>query len=180
MSNDVTSTRNLLVTLVLLLVILAMIGGDLVTDYLAGTSVSHLMIEFSVMILCAVGAGLLIREFARARAAVTALQRDIVAVQEEADRWRSETQEVLEGLGAAIDNQFRRWALTAAEREIGLLLLKGLSHREIGRIRRTSERTVREQARSIYSKAGLSGRSGLSAFFLEDLLLPVASVEGGD
>jgi DNA-binding CsgD family transcriptional regulator len=80
---------------------------------------------------------------------------------------------VLEGLGAAIDRQFRRWALTEAEREIALLILKGLSHKAIARIRRTSERTVREQARSIYNKAGLSGRSGLSAFFLEDLLLPV-------
>ena len=60
------------------------------------------------------------RELAAARATVTALQRDIVAVQEEADRWRSETHEVLEGLGAAIDRQFRRWALTEAERE-GLL-----------------------------------------------------------
>jgi DNA-binding CsgD family transcriptional regulator len=156
-----------------MLVVLVLIGGDMVTDYRAGTPVAHLLIELAVMILCAFGAGLLIRELAAARATVTALQRDIVAVQEEADRWRSETHEVLEGLGAAIDRQFRRWALTEAEREIALLILKGLSHKAIARIRRTSERTVREQARSIYNKAGLSGRSGLSAFFLEDLLLPV-------
>jgi len=172
MSEDVTSTRNLLATLVLMLVVLGMIGGDLVTDYLAGTPLSHLLIEFSVMGLCAVGAGLLVRELATARATVTALRRDIATVREEADRWRSETHELLEGLGAAIDRQFRRWALTAAEREIALLLLKGLSHKTIARVRRTSERTVREQARSIYGKAGLGGRSGLAAFFLEDLLHP--------
>ena len=41
-------------------------------------------------------------------------------------------------------------------------------------MRATSERTVREQARSVYRKAGVSGRSGLSAYFLEDLLLPGA------
>lgn len=38
------------------------------------------------------------------------------------------------------------------------------------RRRGTSERTVREQARSAYQKAGLRGRSELAAFFLGDLL----------
>ena len=37
-------------------------------------------------------------------------------------------------------------------------------------MRETRERTVREQARAVYRKAGLGGRSELSAFFLEDLL----------
>jgi hypothetical protein len=32
--------------------------------------------------------------------------------------------------------------------------------------------TIRAQTNAIYSKSGLSGRSELSAFFLEDLLLP--------
>lgn len=40
----------------------------------------------------------------------------------------------------------------------------------------TSERTIRAQARSIYAKAGLSGRAALSAFFLEDLLAPIEHV----
>jgi DNA-binding NarL/FixJ family response regulator len=35
-----------------------------------------------------------------------------------------------------------------------------------------SETTVRQQARAIYRKAGLSGRHDLAAFFLEDLLGP--------
>ena len=52
------------------------------------------------------------------------------------------------------------------------LLLKGLSLREIAQLRDTSERTVREQARSVYRKAGINGRASLSAYFLEDLLLP--------
>ena len=43
----------------------------------------------------------------------------------------------------------------------------------------TSERIVREQARSIYSKAGLTGRAALSAFFLEDLLAPIEGLGAG-
>lgn len=53
-----------------------------------------------------------------------------------------------------------------------VLLLKGLGQKEIANIRATSERTVREQARSVYRKLGLAGRISLPAFFLEDLLLP--------
>ena len=68
--------------------------------------------------------------------------------------------------------QFERWQLTAAEREVALLLLKGLSHKEIAVLRDTSERTIRQQAQSIYGKSNLSGRAALSAFFLEDMLLP--------
>jgi DNA-binding NarL/FixJ family response regulator len=40
--------------------------------------------------------------------------------------------------------------------------------------RATSETTIRQQALAIYRKAGVRNRSDLSAFFLEDLLLPAA------
>lgn len=60
---------------------------------------------------------------------------------------------------------------------MALLLLKGLSNKEIAAVRAASERTVREQARSIYSKTGLTGRAALSAFFLEDLLAPIEGLE---
>jgi hypothetical protein len=34
---------------------------------------------------------------------------------------------------------------------------------------------VRQQAIAVYRKSGLAGRAELSAFFLEDLLLPIDS-----
>jgi DNA-binding CsgD family transcriptional regulator len=91
---------------------------------------------------------------------------------EDARRWNREAQDLLKGLGAAIDRQFDAWGLTPAEREIALLQLKGFRHREIADLRKTSERTVRHQALAIYRKSGLNGRSDLAAFFLEDLFLP--------
>ena len=66
--------------------------------------------------------------------------------------------------------QLGRWELTAAEKEVAILVLKGLSHKEVADVRKTSERTARKQARAVYKKAGLDGRAALSAFFLEDLL----------
>lgn len=101
------------------------------------------------------------------------LIHDLEVARTEGAAWRADMRELLRGLGDAIDAQFDRWELTPAEREVALLMLKGLSHKEIAAARDSSERTVRQQARAIYSKANLSGRAALSAFFLEDLLLPL-------
>jgi DNA-binding NarL/FixJ family response regulator len=105
-----------------------------------------------------------------------ALIRDLDAARIQGRQWRDETRALLRGLGEAIDRQFLAWKLTEAEREVGLLILKGLSLKEIAGARVTSERTIRAQARAIYAKAGLSGRAALSAFFLEDLLAPIEHV----
>lgn len=106
-----------------------------------------------------------------------ALVRDLDVARIQGRQWRDETRALLKGLGAAIDRQFVTWKLTEAERDVGLLILKGLSLKEIAAARATSERTIRAQARSIYGKAGLSGRAALSAFFLEDLLAPIEHAE---
>jgi len=90
----------------------------------------------------------------------------------ETNRWKREAGDLLAGLGVAIDAQFERWQLSPAEREVALLLLKGLSHKEIATVRHVGEATVRQQAQGVYRKSGLSNRNDLAAFFLEDLLLP--------
>ena len=105
-----------------------------------------------------------------------ALVRDLDVARIQGRQWRDETRALLKGLGETIGRQFLTWKLTEAEREVGLLILKGLSLNEIAATRVTSERTIRAQARSIYAKAGLSGRAALSAFFLEDLLAPIERV----
>ncbi len=48
--------------------------------------------------------------------------------------------------------------------------------KEVSGLREVSERTTRQQAVTIYSKADIGGRAELSAFFLEDLLLPSRSL----
>ncbi|MCP5363623.1 MAG: response regulator transcription factor [Hyphomicrobiales bacterium] len=59
-------------------------------------------------------------------------------------------------------------------------MLKGLTHKEIAVLRETSEATVRQHATAIYRKSGLSNRSQLTAFFLEDLLAPLGDRDGVD
>lgn len=152
--------------------IAAAMAADLGTDWGAGTSVEHLLLELGVMILGIAGALHLWAGLRAARVRARSLAKDLDASRAEAARWRRESQDLLRGLSVAIDRQLERWGLTAAEREVAMLLLKGLGHREVAQVRGTSERTARQQALSIYRKAGLSGRAELSAFFLEDLLPP--------
>lgn len=85
------------------------------------------------------------------------------------EQWRTESEAWRKGLRGTIDAQFTRWGLSSAESEVAILLLKGLSLKEVAEARQTSERTARQQALAVYRKAGLSGRAELAAFFLEDL-----------
>ena len=78
----------------------------------------------------------------------------------------------IKGVSCTINKQFINWKLTPSQKEIGMLLLKGLNFQEIANVRNTSERTVRQQATEIYKKTKLKGRHEFAAFFLEDLLLP--------
>jgi len=148
---------------------------DLATDLAAGVQPSHAAVEGVVVAISLVGGVVLWRELQAQRGRAAALETRLHRTEAEAQRWRAETEELLAGLGSAIDTQFARWELTPAEREVALLLLKGYSHKEIARIRGISDRTARQQGRCIYRKADLAGRAELSAFFLEGILLPVSS-----
>lgn len=71
---------------------------------------------------------------------------------------------------AAMRFQFAEWGLSATECEVALLLIKGLSMKEISAARGVKEKTVRQQATAIYAKAGCAGRHELVAHFIEDLM----------
>lgn len=75
-------------------------------------------------------------------------------------------------LADVIIDEFDRWQLTKTEKEIALLLIKGLSMQEIAEIRHVKEKSVRQQSTGIYTKANVSNRNELSAYFIEDLLAP--------
>ena len=117
----------------------------------------------------ATGAALLAQRMQAQHEEKMALLRDLDIARAEGSEWRGKVQTHLSGLKAGVDVQFREWGLTGAESEIGLLILKGLSHKEIAALRATTEATVRQQAQSIYRKAKLPGKTAFSAYFLEDL-----------
>ncbi|MCX5743767.1 MAG: LuxR C-terminal-related transcriptional regulator [Proteobacteria bacterium] len=156
-----------------------LVAVDLATDARAGSTTLHVVVEAVVItigILVSVRSALTVRRLVREardlRSSAARLTRTLDASRQEADRWRRDARNLIDGLGAAIDQQFDAWGLSRAEQDIARLLLKGLSHKEIAQIRNVGETTVRQQAQATYRKAGLGGRNDLAAFFLEDLLTP--------
>ena len=161
------------IAITLYLVIFVLIAFDVLGDYSDGIDWGHVMVELLVLLLAAAGLGYFgSKYFQETQLALSMLKTDLENARQEARIWRKENNALIAGLGVEIQKQFSRWELTQAEAEVALLLLKGFSHQEIADIRHASERTVREQARVVYRKSGNTGRSELSAFFLEDLLLP--------
>lgn len=102
---------------------------------------------------------------------------DLSATRDTLDQTRASLSELDKKRGQAsrqyaevIQEQLGAWDFTASEKEVALLLLKGLSFEEIAGVRDTKEKTVRQQATAIYRKSGLNGRHELAAWFFEDFL----------
>jgi DNA-binding CsgD family transcriptional regulator len=152
---------------------------DIYTDVGEGASFGHLGGEAIIALFSLGGAVLLWMRIQGLKEEVTD-QKEIAAqaeaarsiALEEAVKWRKEASNAIRGLSDAIDSQLTKWKLTSAEKEVALLLLKGLSLKEIADVRGVSEKTARAQSFSLYAKSSLGGRAELSAFFLEDLMLP--------
>jgi DNA-binding CsgD family transcriptional regulator len=152
-------------------VMTALIAIDLATDVWSGTAAFHVVVEgamIAIGIVAAVRLAMRVRELTREarelREHARELTANLDASRQDAARWRRDAGDLIAGL--------EHWSLSPAEKAVARLLLKGLSHKEIAVIREVNETTVRQQARAIYRKAGLSGRNDLAAFFLEDLLGP--------
>jgi DNA-binding CsgD family transcriptional regulator len=166
------NNRERLVIACALAVTFALVGIDLFNDFGEGVAGWHVALEAGAALSALSGLFFLLR------GAVTLKRRlgeEIArssAYRDEAEAWRSQARQYLAGLAAAIDQQLTRWKLTVAEKDVAFLLLKGYGLKEIAQLRNTAEKTTRAQSTSIYAKAGLSGRSELAAFFLEDLLVP--------
>jgi DNA-binding CsgD family transcriptional regulator len=168
--HDMRSMRAVLAAVLAAIVI----GGavDLALDAPTRWLSPHVIYE-----LLLIGGGLaaalwLWRAWRGAAESAATLRRSLAEEQAEREAWRERARQSLEGFGRAVDEQFGRWGLTPAEREVALLLLKGRGHKQIAAATGRSERTVRQHAVAAYRKAGLGGRAELAAFFLTDLQLP--------
>jgi DNA-binding CsgD family transcriptional regulator len=68
-----------------------------------------------------------------------------------------------------IEWQLDEWQLTQAQKEIAVLLLKGLTPQEIAEARHVQVKTVRNHLSAIYEKSSLPGRHVFCAWFFEGL-----------
>lgn len=153
-------------------IVAVMVGFDLFTDSKEGVVIWHVFVEGSIALLALFGVFYILRGSVELKHRLEKEITSFTDYKKEAELWKVESKKYLDGLSKAIDQQLSKWKLSTAEKEVAFLLLKGMSLKEIAVIRNTAEKTARVQSMAIYSKSGLAGRSELSAFFLEDLLLP--------
>lgn len=151
--------------------LLVAIGGaiDIVLDRPANGLTPHIVLE---TLLMAVSLGFAVHLWRGWRATSSSLRKARFSLAEreaERDAWRARARSAIASFAAAVQTQLDEWHLTPTEREVALLLLEGLGHKQIAARTGRSERTVRQHAVSIYDKAGVGGRAELAAFFLSGL-----------
>lgn len=156
----------------ILLLISLMTTFDLLTDLGEGVVWWHVAIEGSVALIALVGVYFLVKGTFTLQKSLQKEKELSSKLLEESFHWKENSKKFIDGLSKSIGLQLDKWDLTKSEKEVAFLLIKGFSLKEIAEFRSTAEKTTRAQATSIYAKSELSGRSQLSAFFLEDLLLP--------
>jgi DNA-binding CsgD family transcriptional regulator len=130
--------------------------GDLFADLVAGDVGPHLAVEAAAVAVLALGVGL-----------------GAVATRQALERLREQAAALDVARGAfasVVEDQFDRWGLTAAERDVALLALKGLTAAEIAAVRGAAPGTVRAQLSRVYAKAGVSDRGQFAALFVEELI----------
>ncbi|MEB8433542.1 helix-turn-helix transcriptional regulator [Cocleimonas sp. KMM 6892] len=140
------------------------------TDFSDGESLAQAWVEIGIVIMSL--AGLLYFAYIIAVQAKEKikLKDNLADVRKQLESSNIRLQDGKKEYQKVIQWQFSEWGLSPSEQEVALLMLKGLSVKEISASRNTHEKTVRKQASAIYEKSGLGGRHELSAWFFEDLL----------
>lgn len=146
--------------------------ADLRHDMLDHLSYTHMLIEIFTLIIALSGSAFFIFRTLRLFQQNSKLKVELAAEFSQRKSFQEKAMLYSNGLYKAIEDEFNKWDLTPVEREIGILILKGLSIKEMSLAQGSSDKTIQHHCTSIYKKSGLKGRTELSAYFLEDLLSP--------
>ncbi len=168
-----TSLQKLLLTLFFLIIAaysLYEVYDELSDLALNKVSLWHVTVEILIVIISFSGLSYITyimyaqnKEKSRLKHSLNNVRKDLESSNIRLHEGKKEYQKVIQW-------QFSEWKLSPSEKEVALLLLKGLSIKEVATCRNTQEKTVRKQASAVYEKSKLSGRHELSAWFFEDML----------
>jgi len=140
-------------------------------EYLDGDyGIWNLTLEAFVILASTLGIAFLIRVIQQRSREADVLRRQLKTTRKDLNAMDDKIRQASRQYSEVIQAQLTTWEFTPSEKEIAMLLLKGLSFDEIAGIRDAKEKTVRQQATAIYRKSGLSGRHEFAAWFFEDFL----------
>ena len=154
----------------ILLLIALSSGIDLATDLSHGAAADHIAKEGVIVLMSLITILWLIAGLRAQMKQISELKQQLKASKHPEQLPPEYVVKARKQFSEVVNQQFTDWKLTASEAEVGWLLLKGLSLKEVAVVRNTLEKTVRQQASSIYKKAGVNGRHAFAAWFLEDLM----------
>ena len=158
---------------IILLIIMCLNFFDVLTDISLGVPVWHIFSESIIVIVSGIGALFLIKDISARTTDIANLKHELLISDDKFRNISDEMKNARREYSTVIHSQFEQWSLTPSEQEVAMLLLKGLSFKEISAVRNTKEKTVRQQASVIYSKANVDGRHEFAAWFLEDFMTPI-------
>ena len=132
--------------------------GDVIVDVGEGDHLDdlHMILEAVAAVALSAGVIYLMRELRDLINRMAAMELGIRAARGE--------------MANLIDGFFVQWRLTPSEREIALMILKGIDNESIAEMRGTAQSTVRAQCTGIYAKAQVDSRAQLLSIFMEELL----------
>lgn len=145
---------------------------DIVEEFSAGEAPLQMLDDIGLFVVSAVLLIIFIKDYLDQQNALQNLSRQLESTRGQLEKLDAGSSEIARQYRTVIQKQFEQWKLSPGEQEIALALIKGLSFKEVAQLRDTREKTVRQQAASVYRKAGLSGRHELAGWFFEDLLSP--------
>ncbi len=154
------------------LIVLAASAVQIAAEFNDGESLLQMLDDLALLCLALLIAAMLLQEYLQATKAINSLQAQLALARGQLQKLDDRSDEIGRQYRDVMQKQFDAWKLTASEQEITIGLLKGLSFKEIAVLRSTHEKTVRQQATSVYRKSALKGRHELAAWFFEDLLGP--------
>src|SRR4051812_35744347 len=101
-------------SIVMFALIAVLMAIDTVIDYRHSGSIASQTFEILVFAAALAAIGIEAWQLASARSHTERLDRELTQTRADAQRFSREAEDVLKGLGAAIDAQFDKWALSPA------------------------------------------------------------------
>jgi DNA-binding CsgD family transcriptional regulator len=147
-------------------------AAEIASEFVDGETLGSMGDDLSRFALSAIMLTVVIYEHLAQRRALRELRGQLNKARGQLAQLDAKSQIIASQYRAVMQKQFDAWHLTASEQDVVIGLLKGLSFREIAELRATREKTVRQQASSVYRKAGVTSRNELAAWFFEDMLEP--------
>jgi len=160
-----------LTIIAMLLIVIAINTTDFLKDIMQGDEWLHIVLEIITVVLSIWGIIMVVQQIANRSHEISKLNKEVEKSQKDLALSRTKLKEIGREYSIYLHKQFDDWDLTPSEKEVALILLKGLSFKEMAEIRNTKEKTIRQQASTIYKKSNVSGRHEFAAWFFEDMLV---------